>query len=44
MTNHTDEDLARAARAGDREAYGHLVTRYQGHVYGLAWSIAGSGR
>ncbi|MHC4861764.1 MAG: RNA polymerase sigma factor, partial [Planctomycetota bacterium] len=41
MAERTDEDLARAARAGDREAYGHLVTRYQGHVYGLAWSIAG---
>ena len=41
MAERTDEELARAARGGDREAYGRLVTRYQGHVYGLAWSIAG---
>ena len=26
---------------GDTDAYGELVTRYQGHAYGLAYSILG---
>jgi RNA polymerase sigma-70 factor (ECF subfamily) len=37
----TDAELVERTRAGDREAYGDLVTRYQGHVYGLAYSLAG---
>ena len=34
-----DGELVLQACAGDREAYGELVTRYQGHVYGLGYSI-----
>lgn len=29
-------------REGDRDAYSTLVARYQGHVYGLAYSLAGN--
>jgi RNA polymerase sigma factor (sigma-70 family) len=32
-------ELVQRASAGDKEAYGELVTRYQGHVYGLAYSL-----
>ena len=32
-----DAELVRRAVAGDRGAYEELVTRYQGHVYGLAF-------
>jgi len=34
-----DAGLVRGTRSGDKEAYGELVARYQGHVYGLAYSI-----
>jgi len=34
-----DADLVGATRAGHPEAYGTLVSRYQGHVYGLAYSL-----
>jgi RNA polymerase sigma factor (sigma-70 family) len=40
-TEPADEDLIGRIRAGDREAYGVLVARYQGHVYGLAVSLVG---
>ena len=36
-----DAELVRRAVAGDRGAYEELVTRYQGHVYGLAYSLVG---
>ena len=36
-----DADLVRRTLAGSREAYKELVTRYQGHVYGLAYSLLG---
>ena len=39
--NPTDAELVRRTRRGDREAYGELVARYQGHVYGLAYSLVG---
>jgi len=39
MTERGDAELVRAALTGDKEAYGALVTRYQGHVYGLAYSL-----
>ena len=39
MTEPTDGDLVGMTRGGDREAYGLLVARYQGHVYGLAYSL-----
>jgi len=35
----TDGELVGQTRVGDREAYGELVARYQGHVYGLAYSV-----
>jgi len=35
----TDNELVLRARSGEKEAYGQLVTRYQGHVYGLAYSF-----
>ena len=44
MTANTYEhlntgELVQQTSAGDKEAYGELVTRYQGHVYGLAYSL-----
>ncbi len=32
-------ELVQRTSDGDKEAYGELVTRYQGHVYGLAYSL-----
>jgi len=40
MTNATDAELVALTRGGDRDAYGELVARYQGHVYALAYSLA----
>lgn len=37
----TDARLVEAARSGDRQAFGELVTRYQGQVYALAFSLLG---
>lgn len=34
-----DAGLVHRTRSGDQEAYGELVARYQGHVYGLAYSL-----
>ena len=42
MTEPTDGHLVGMTRGGDREAYGALVSRYQGHVYGLANSLVGN--
>ncbi len=42
MTEVTDAELVTRVRGGDREAYGDLVSRYQGHVYGLAYSLVGN--
>ncbi len=39
MAQPTDAELVERVRGGDREAYGTLVSRYQGHVYGLAYSL-----
>ncbi len=41
MGDLTDGELVRLTRGGDREAYGTLIARYQGHVYGVAYSIVG---
>jgi len=41
VTQSSDAELIRETRAGQPEAYGELVTRYQGHVYGLAYSMVG---
>ena len=41
MSAPADHDLIHLVRSGDREAYGALVVRYQGHVYGLAYSLSG---
>ena len=37
--NISDSELVRMTQSGDREAYGELIVRYQGHVYGLAYSF-----
>jgi len=42
MADRTDAELVARTRSGDAEAYGELVTRYQGHVYALAQSLAGN--
>jgi RNA polymerase sigma-70 factor (ECF subfamily) len=34
-------ELVRRTVGGEKEAYGELVARYQGHVYGLAYSLVG---
>jgi RNA polymerase sigma-70 factor (ECF subfamily) len=39
MTKATDGELVGLTRGGDRDAYGELVARYQGHVYALAYSL-----
>lgn len=41
MTGPEDAELVQRARSGDKNAYGELVTRYHGHVYGLAYSLVG---
>ena len=40
VADPTDAELVGLTRGGGRDAYGMLVTRYQGHVYGLAYSLA----
>lgn len=42
MKKQKDQELVRQTRMGDYEAYKELVTRYQGHVYGLAYSLVGN--
>ncbi len=39
MAHPEDADLVLRTRSGDKEAYCELVSRYQGHVYGLAYSL-----
>jgi len=39
MVEPTDAELVGRTQAGDADAYRELVARYQGHVYGLAYSI-----
>ncbi len=42
MPENTDAELVEMVRErGDTDAYGKLITRYQGHAYGLAYSILG---
>ncbi len=42
MGQPTDAELVqRVLDSGDANAYGELVRRYQGHVYGLAYSMLG---
>lgn len=41
MPDRTDADLVGRTCNGDTNAYGELVSRYQGHVYGLAYSFVG---
>lgn len=38
---HTDQALAQAVQAGDLEAYGELVRRYQGAVFGVCYRLLG---
>jgi RNA polymerase sigma-70 factor (ECF subfamily) len=42
VANPDDAELVRRTRSGDNNAYGELVSRYQGHVYGLAYSLVGN--
>ncbi|MEK7270885.1 MAG: sigma-70 family RNA polymerase sigma factor [Planctomycetota bacterium] len=37
-----DRDLVRQAKAGDREAFNHLVLRYQDSVFNLAFRLIGN--
>lgn len=39
MSEPSDAELVTRTRAGDKDAYRELVARYQGHVYGLAYSV-----
>ncbi|NLW49598.1 MAG: sigma-70 family RNA polymerase sigma factor [Candidatus Brocadiaceae bacterium] len=39
MSDVTDAELVSRVLSGDQDAYRELVSRYQGHVYGLAYSI-----
>src|SRR3954471_2713638 len=42
MGQSTDAELVqRVLHSGDADAYGQLVRRDQGHVYGLAYSLLG---
>ena len=42
MKDEKDRDLVELTRQrGDTSAYGELVKRYQGHAYGLAYSLLG---
>ncbi|MDP2740908.1 MAG: RNA polymerase sigma factor [Pseudorhodobacter sp.] len=38
----SDENLAKAAAAGDRRAFGTLVARHYDRILGLAWRLTGS--
>ena len=38
----TDGELIRKSRAGDRDAFGELVTRYQKRAFALAYSFLGN--
>ena len=41
MPDVTDGQLVHQTQSGDHDAYRQLVARYQGHVYGLAYSLVG---
>ncbi|HEX6182831.1 MAG TPA: sigma-70 family RNA polymerase sigma factor [Pyrinomonadaceae bacterium] len=42
MTLTTDEQLVERAQAGDREAFGEVVRRWERKIYALAYGILGS--
>lgn len=42
MGETTDGELVKATLGGAQESYRELVSRYQGHVYGLAYSLVGN--
>lgn len=42
MTNENDADLVADSLAGDRDAFGQVVARYQGLICSLAYSATGS--
>jgi len=42
LADRTDAELVCATRDGGRDYYKELVSRYQGHVYGLAYSLVGN--
>lgn len=42
MAERTDAQLVNTTLTGDQAAYKELVGRYQGHVYGLAYSLVDS--
>ena len=41
MDLKSDGELVHLARAGNREAYGELIRRYQRPIWGVAWSLLG---
>jgi RNA polymerase sigma-70 factor (ECF subfamily) len=42
LTERTDQELAAASRAGDREAYAALVRRHAGRVYAICLGVLGN--
>jgi RNA polymerase sigma-70 factor, ECF subfamily len=41
VVDHEEVRLIQRARGGDMEAMGHLINRYQKHVYNLAYRLCG---
>jgi RNA polymerase sigma-70 factor, ECF subfamily len=41
VVDHEEKRLIQRARGGDTEAMGHLIHRYQKHVYNLAYRLCG---
>ena len=41
-TSHHDRDLIAASLAGDRQAFGQIVQRYQNLICSIAYSATGS--
>jgi len=41
MKSKNDAELVHLARAGNRDAYGELIRRYQRSIWGLAYLLIG---
>jgi RNA polymerase sigma-70 factor (ECF subfamily) len=42
MGSDPDSELVRAAKAGDRTAFGELLRRHYDRIHGLAWQLTGT--